>query len=216
MTEKKRNKQREEIAKQKFNPFVQFEDKQSLIASKRKYLFKNDTYVANKLEEYANEGRYLRQFVERMDLDDLYHLNTQCSAHAHSVFKEAYRKKEVVYEDEKGDKPQKKKKGETPGACTEVRKMQKVLNYMHRRQLQEMEDEKKKHVNLAVPRASRLFAIDAERSAPDSPKSSKVPLSGRTEKLAKMTPREQAEVPRGRAATVIIRKDEWRPTSRDL
>merc|ERR1719473_1512682 len=105
MTEKKRNKQREEIAKQKFNPFVQFEDKQSLIASKRKYLFKNDTYVANKLEEYANEGRYLRQFVERMDLDDLYHLNTQCSAHAHSVFKEAYRKKEVVYEDEKGDKP---------------------------------------------------------------------------------------------------------------
>ena len=48
------------------------------------------------MQEYNNEGRFLRQIVKRMDIDELYHLNNQCSAYAHKIFIEQYRKKKVM------------------------------------------------------------------------------------------------------------------------
>jgi hypothetical protein len=83
------------MAKQKINAFTSFVDDTNVLAAKREYLYKNDTYIANRKNEFNNEGRYLQQIEKQMNVDDLCHLRNQCSTYAHNLFKEEYAKKKI-------------------------------------------------------------------------------------------------------------------------
>ena len=100
----------------------------NLLTAKREYLYKNDTYIANRKNEFNNEGRYLQQIEKQMNVDDLCHLRNQCSTYAHNLFKEEYAKKKIVFEDVNVVQKSKKKGGkEAPDSTLAVRKMQKDL-----------------------------------------------------------------------------------------